>query len=194
MSTRRGRSLLGGLLLAVVAGPAWAQAWPHEQVGVPQALAPEARIAPPGEPGEPFVVSGTVFASDGKTPVEGVIVYAYHTDATGYYRPDESRSEPPRLRAWVRTGAAGRFELRTIRPGPYPGGGVPAHIHLVAWGSGIPRQEIEELRFDDDPLVTPAMRAASAKEGRFAGVRPVEKGSDGVQRCTYDIRLKTPAN
>jgi len=194
MSTRRGRSLLGGILLSVLAGPGWAQGWPHDQVGVPQQLSTEARIALPGEPGVPFLVSGTVFASDGKTPVEGVTVYAYHTDAKGYYRPDEKRSEPPRLRTWVKTGADGRFELRTIRPGPYPGGGVPAHIHFVAWGSGIPRQEIEELRFDDDPLITPALRAASAKEGRFAGVRPVEKGSDGVERCTFDIRLKTPAS
>jgi protocatechuate 3,4-dioxygenase beta subunit len=193
---RRGGSMSGrpswlaaGALLLGLAAASRAQDR-HDQVGVPRDLTPETRITPPDEPGDPFVVSGTVFGPDGRTPAEGVIVYAYQTDAKGYYRPDQKRGAPPRLRGWMKTGAGGRYELRTIRPAPYPNRSIPAHIHLVAWGPGVPRQEIEELRFEDDPLVTASARASAAKEGRFAAVRPVQKGSDGVLRCTYDIRLK----
>jgi protocatechuate 3,4-dioxygenase beta subunit len=186
--TGRPRWVAAGALLLALAPRTPAQ--DHDQRDVPRDLSAEARIAPVGEPGEAFVVSGTVFAPDGQTPAPGVILYAYQTDAKGYYRPDEKRGEPPRLRGWVKTGADGRFELRTIRPAPYPHRSIPAHIHFVAWGPGVPRQEIEELRFDDDPLVTAAARATAAKEGRFAAVRKVEKGADGVQRCHHDIRLK----
>jgi protocatechuate 3,4-dioxygenase beta subunit len=178
----------GAWLLAAAPG-AVAQELRHDQVGVPAQLSAEGRIAPADEPGTPFVVSGTVFGADGRTPAAGIVLYAYQTDAQGYYRPDEKRTEPPRLRGWVKTGADGRYELRTIRPAPYPNRSIPAHIHFVAWGPGVPRREIEELRFEDDPLVTAKVRAAAAKDGRFATVRPVEKGADGVDRCRFDIRL-----
>src|SRR5262249_6915652 len=47
-----------------------------------------ATIVPAGEPGDPLVVSGRVFALDGTRTVAGVVVYAYNTDKDGYYSPD----------------------------------------------------------------------------------------------------------
>src|SRR5262245_50045000 len=44
----------------------------------------EVRIDPPGEPGEPLVVRGTVKDRGGK-PVAHALVYAYHTSAKGWY-------------------------------------------------------------------------------------------------------------
>lgn len=85
-------------------------------------------IADAAEPGERMVLTGTVFGHDGK-PREGVTVYAYHTDAKGLYR-----TKPwgrPRLRGWANTDAAGRYELHTIKPGPYPMRRNPAHIHMT---------------------------------------------------------------
>lgn len=37
------------------------------------------------EPGEPLIVSGVIVAPDGRTPLEGIKLYVYQTDATGVY-------------------------------------------------------------------------------------------------------------
>jgi protocatechuate 3,4-dioxygenase, beta subunit len=149
----------------------------------------QARIAPADEPGEPMIVSGQVFNPAGREPVPGVVVYAYHTDIKGLYTPT-GQARPPRLRGWARTDEAGRYEFRTIRPAPYPGGGVPAHIHFYVSGAGYPRQETEELRFAGDRYLNAEIVDSSRRLGQFGGVRPLTRGADGVWRCTFDIRLR----
>jgi protocatechuate 3,4-dioxygenase beta subunit len=154
----------------------------------PGPLSWQSRIAPPGEPGEPLVVAGQVFDPEGRAPVAGVIVYAYHTDIKGLYTPTGAQ-RPPRLQGWARTDAQGRYEFRTIRPAPYPGDGPPAHVHFHLSGAGYPQQEAEELRFEGDPKVSRDIAELSRREGRFGGVRPVTRGPDGVWRCTFDMQL-----
>jgi len=86
----------------------------------PSEITWQAQIVKKGEPGEPLIVAGRVLAPDGTTPAGSVTVYAYNTDAEGYY--GENRKEyPPRIYGWMRTDAEGRFELSTIHPGCYPG-------------------------------------------------------------------------
>jgi protocatechuate 3,4-dioxygenase beta subunit len=102
----------------------------------PVSITWRAKITQANEPGEPLVVNGQVFAPDGKARAAGVTAYAYNTDAEGYY--GENHTEyPPRLYGWMKTDDMGRFELRTIRPGRYPGMHVPAHIHFALWGEDI---------------------------------------------------------
>lgn len=149
---------------------------------------PEARLAPEGEPGEPLRVEGLLFAPDGVTPASGVVVYAYQTDATGLY--SHRRGEPPRLRGWMRTDGNGRFSYRTIRPAPYPGGRIPAHVHHQLWGGGYPPQWSQDLLFEDDPLVGDAERARSEALGPFANVRPVERGAGSEALVKLRLRLK----
>ncbi len=108
------------------------QAAPSDVAQTPSHLESRGRIAPLREPGVPLVISGTVVAADGTTPVAGVVVYAYHTDAMGYYRKaqtGDTGERGPRLRGWVRTDAEGHFEFTTIHPAPYPHRDVPAHVH-----------------------------------------------------------------
>ncbi len=95
----------------------------------PASLASRARIVSTAEPGEPLEVAGQVFAPNGSTPVPGLTVYAYNTDAQGYYGENRT-AYPPRLYGWMKTDAAGRFELPTIHPRPYPGMQVPPHVHF----------------------------------------------------------------
>src|SRR5260370_10366279 len=47
---------------------------------VPAGITSHAEITQPGEPGEPLMVNGQVFAPDGKAPAAGVTAYAYNTD------------------------------------------------------------------------------------------------------------------
>lgn len=146
-----------------------------------------AAIAAEDEPGQRIVVSGQVFAPDGRTPAAGVIMYLYHTDQRGSYgfRPGVG----PRLQAWLRTDETGRYRYTTVRPGVYPSRTEPAHVHYQFWGSGVPAQWAPDLVFDDDPLVSTAVRERSRAAGRFAFVaRPEVR--DGVMHVRQDFRLK----
>jgi len=149
-------------------------------------------IAGANEPGQPLVFAGQVFAADGVTPAPDVIVYAYQTDATGQYHNDASRIA--RLHGWAKTDAQGRFEFRTIRPAPYPGRSIAAHIHFHIYGGGYPLQWTNELLFADDPLLTPEQKQASAALGKFENIRPVTSAADGIQRCTFNLRASKTTN
>lgn len=148
-----------------------------------------ATMAGPSEPGTRLVVSGTVYDKTGTKPVPGITVYAYHTDARGLYN-ERRENGNPRLKAYVKTDAQGRFELRTIRPGSYPGGGNPAHIHFELWGAGHPKQWVDSLHFSDDPYVTPKMREESRAKGAFATVLTPRRDAKGVLHVTMRIRLQ----
>jgi protocatechuate 3,4-dioxygenase beta subunit len=54
-------------------------------VGLPETVPSTARIAPPGEPGEPLRIEGTVMDRSGM-PAPGVIVYARHRAGPGRAR------------------------------------------------------------------------------------------------------------
>src|ERR1044072_4409740 len=47
------------------------------------------QIVAEGEPGDPLIVSGTIFAPDGRTPLEGINLFVYQTHPTG--RSEERR-------------------------------------------------------------------------------------------------------
>jgi protocatechuate 3,4-dioxygenase beta subunit len=142
------------------------------------------------EAGEPLIVTGIVYAADGKTPVEGIEVYVYHTDAAGYYRKGTTSSSNPRLRGTMRTNADGKYEFRTIKPAPYPGGRIPAHIHYVISGKGYEKQ-YDELQFEGDRwLKNEGKLSEQEKTNTFARVRPLTRDSNGVWRCVKDIKLK----
>ena len=158
---------------------------------------PPARIIipPPGEPGEPLVISGTVYKEDGGTPAAGVIVYAYHTNAAGIYpqrTPDDGTAQWRHgyLRGWMKTGADGCYEFRTIRPGGYPGSPDPAHVHMTVRGPGYPEFWIDGLWFEGDSRITPQMRQRLTNRGGFAPVINLTRDAGGVWRGVRDIRLE----
>jgi protocatechuate 3,4-dioxygenase beta subunit len=145
------------------------------------------------EPGTRLVVTGRVFAPDGVTPAPNVIVYAYQTDATGHYHSD-SKMGIARLHGWAKTDADGRFEFRTIHPGPYPGRQVPAHIHFHIYGGGYPLQWTPDLMFASDPLLRPAQISESAALGKFANIQATVRNVDGAEACTFNIRISKTSN
>ena len=176
-----------GVCLAVVAaGPPPTPAAPPDVTSV-------GTIAGSSEPGTRLSITGQVFAPDGVTPAGGVIVYAYQTDSNGEYRNDP-QTRIARLHGWAKTDAEGRYEFRTIRPGPYPGRNVAAHIHFHIYGGGYPLQWTPELQFADDPLIRSEQARSSAAMGKFANIQQTVRAADGTLHCTFNIRASATTN
>lgn len=165
---------------------------PCGSCNAPATIAWQGAIAPPSEPGERLVVSGTIYQPDGTTPAPGITLFVYHTDSRGHYN---TRDDPfdPRLYGWVRTGADGRYEFRTIRPGPYPALSTPAHIHVHVYGPGRPEWFIPEYWFAGDPLIPARDRDLPVRLGRFSPIVPLTRDGDGTWRGQRDIRLDRPS-
>ena len=157
-------------------------------------------IAGPNEPGERLVVTGRTL--DGMTPVTGVSLYVFHTDARGRYATDQPNGAAaelkPRLHGLLRTDAQGRYQYETIRPGFYNG---PRHVHYVVIAPGyVPR--LIDLWFDDDPMllarrqagypvIDDTVRALPACRTRpdCVVVSPVSQDVKGTWHAIRDIQM-----
>src|ERR1700733_5643598 len=52
-----------------------------DTLGIPAKI----KMVADSEPGEPMIISGTIYLPDGKTPAKAAILSVWHTDAKGYY-------------------------------------------------------------------------------------------------------------
>lgn len=161
-------------------------------VGLPESLEARARIAPQDEPGEPLRIEGTVRNRAGE-PVEGVIVYAYHTDARGIYPRDPdlrgtAAHRHGRLRAWAETGADGRYRFDTIRPASYPETTTPAHVHMHVLEPGCCTYYIDSIHFLDDPFLDAEERRRQ-DDGRGGSGLVTPEREDGVWAVERDVVL-----
>ena len=147
-------------------------------------------LDPPGEAGEVMQVTGRVTDASGQ-PVAGALVYVFHADSTGWYaRQGEMDERHPRLYAFLRTGADGRYSFRTARPGgyqkKYEGRLIPQHIHFDVSAPGKTTRRFQ-LVFKDDPRMDDHWTEWARKQN-FPAV-PVER-RDGLQHCVVDITLR----
>lgn len=158
----------------------------------PAEINPVAQLAPVGEAGEKLTLEGIVRGNDGK-PVKGIIVYAYQTNAAGIYPTDDrlrgqAVHRHGKLRAFARTDDAGRYRFASVRPGGYPRTEIPQHIHMHIIEPGRCTYYIDDVLFEDDPLLTPAARRSmSGGRGGVAIVMPRREG--GTWRVARDIEL-----
>jgi len=138
--------------------------------------------------GPKLLLTGKVYQPDGRTPAKNVLVYYYHTNTEGKYvhKPELPRSMPPNtegqthgyIRGWVKTGEDGQYEIYTVRPGQYPKFDDPAHIHLTVEEPNRAGYYIDDVVFDDDPLLTTQRRLKMENRGGTGVVRLVKK--DGL--------------
>ncbi len=158
----------------------------------PDTLSSRAAIVSADEPGEKLVISGTVYASDGKTPFAGLILYFYQTDLSGVYNRTTGSWRSPRLHGWIRTDANGRYELMTIKPGSYPNRRDPAHIHVTVKLPGAGARWLDAYLFEGDPFLSDAEKKQARNEGNFSPVLKLRKSDDGVLTARRDIILPAP--
>lgn len=161
--------------------------------GLPTTLHSSARIAPEGSPGQPMRIEGTVRDRRGQV-APGIIVYAYHTDASGRYPRDPTRTGPMafhhgRLRNWAQTDAQGRYRFDTIRPAGYPDSDLPAHVHMHVIEPGRCTYYIDDILFEDDPRLTAEKRRQSNRGRGGSGIATPTKDDSGTWVVTRDIEL-----
>jgi protocatechuate 3,4-dioxygenase beta subunit len=158
----------------------------------PDKLSWKTVIPPEKESGERLVISGKIYQPDGITPAEGMVLFVYHTDVTGYYNEKDDASHP-RLKGWMKIGADGKYEFRTIKPGAYTHRATPAHIHAHVYGPGYSERSIEDYWFEGDPRINEKeLKNAAGPSGHpFVVVVPLKREADGVWRGVRDIKLQS---
>jgi len=73
-----------------------------------------------GTTGQPARLSGRVLSTGGQ-PVAGAVLDLWQNDGSGFYAVQQPDVQPPdNLRGRYRTDADGRYDVRTVRPTPYP--------------------------------------------------------------------------
>jgi protocatechuate 3,4-dioxygenase, beta subunit len=137
-------------------------------------------------------IEGTVYQAGTRKPARDVIVYIYHTDPEGNYsNPLNETGWGKRhgsWRGWAKTNAEGKYKFYTLKPGSYPGSRNPAHIHMTIKEPDKSEYYIDDILFDDDPLLTKEERNRLRGLGGPGVVRPVQK-EKGYLSCRRDILL-----
>gem|GEM_PF-529767 len=142
-------------------------------LGMPAAVGSQARLAPAAAAGERLQIEGVVRDAQGHAAA-GVRVYAYQTDAAGVYpQPPWLAREATAhgaLRGWAQTDDSGAYRFDTVRPGAYPGGTEPQHVHMHVIEPGRCTYYLDDLVFADDPLRAAAKPRDPAKARGGSGI------------------------
>lgn len=176
------------LAAAPIASPVAARA---QSIHTAPADAPSrGNLAGAGEPGTRLTVSGRVLGENGQA-IAGASIYVYQTDAKGEYVPGSNGgSDRPRLLAYLRSDAQGRYSYATIRPGSYPNTRNPGHVHYEVSAQGA-ESRVYEIVFEGDPLIPQAFRDQA--RAPFGGVAIVTaRTSNQGLVVDHDVRLRTP--
>lgn len=155
-------------------------------------LAARLTLAGPDEPGDRLVWSGHVRDRQGRG-VAGIVLYVHQTDHRGRYPRNDATIDAHarrhgRLRGWVRSDADGSFRIDTVRPGGYPGTGIPQHIHVQVVEPGCATYLIDDLMFRDDPRLTPDLERRLAPGVGGSGVA-IPRREHGVWLVERDVVL-----
>ncbi|HSY76348.1 MAG TPA: protocatechuate 3,4-dioxygenase [Bacteroidia bacterium] len=150
------------------------------------------KLVSDSEPGEPMIISGTVYLPDGKTPAKNAILSVWHTDANGNYIKEGGGAgeDHPRIHGRMKTGPDGKYEFRTIRPGQYPSHTSPAHIHAHISAPDYPEYALAYY-FEGDNLITDQNRSKlNGYRGGTPSIITLIKDSTGVWIGHRDIILE----
>jgi len=96
-------------------------------------------------------LSGTIFGTDGKTPLNNVLIESWQCDEQEHY---DNTSDAYLHRGAVRTGKDGKYAFKTIVAVPYKDGDAwrPAHIHLRISSDQF-QDLVTQIYFKGDPHI-----------------------------------------
>ena len=177
---------------STVLGPFYAGGSPNREFG--------ASMVEYDDGGEAAIYRGTVRDEQGN-PLAGAMLDVWQNAATGFYAVQVPGEQPTtNLRGKYVTDDLGRFEIRTVRPVPYP---VPAdgpvgkllrdtgrhewraaHIHVKASNKGY--LSLTTHVFDRASKYLDSDTVFGVKESL---IRDFVPGPDGVLVCEYDMVL-----
>ena len=116
-----------------------------------------------------ILITGTVYRSDKITPADGIIIYMYHTNRQGLYEKREGLKGWGRrhgiFRGWTKTGKDGKYTFYSFRPASYPDNREPEHIHMTIKEPMYSPYYIDDILFEDDPLLTETIRRNRLNRG-----------------------------
>lgn len=151
--------------------------------------------------GEPAVLTGRVVDSDG-APIAGAVLDVWQNAATGFYAVQQPDVQPTtNLRGRYLSAEDGTYEIRTVRPVPYP---IPddgpvgrllrdtgrhpwraAHIHAKVTADGY--APVTTHIFDRRSEYLDSDTVFGVKDSLIQDFVP---GPDGVLVCRHDIVLE----
>ncbi|RMA41204.1 protocatechuate 3,4-dioxygenase subunit beta [Rhodophyticola porphyridii] len=163
-------------------------------------------FAAPGEAaiGPRIIVHGRVRDEAGRG-VAGALLEVWQANAGGRYRHKKESylaALDPNFGGCGRviTDTDGRYEFRTVMPGPYPWpNGMndwrPAHIHFSLFGAGFAQRLITQMYFEGDPLIAhcPIIGSISDPAAVGALVAPLDMARTvpmDARAYKFDITLR----
>ena len=127
-------------------------------------------------------VTGTIYQNDGTTPAPGVILYVYHTGQDGKYaiKGDEEgwARRHGYLRGWLETDREGHYSFYTLKPGIYPNGSSPAHIHPTILEPDGKYYWLGSYHFAGDSLLTDKEISPVSPRGGSSGILKLQQVGD----------------
>jgi protocatechuate 3,4-dioxygenase beta subunit len=154
--------------------------------------------------GPRIIVHGTVRDQFGR-PLPDTLIEVWQANAGGRYRhAKEGYIAPldPNFGGCGRcmTDAEGRYEFRTVLPGPYPwpngpNDWRPAHIHFSLFGRSFAQRLITQMYFEGDPLIPlcPIVGAIADRAAVERLIAPLDMGATlpmDARAYRFDITLR----
>lgn len=141
-------------------------------------------------------ITGTVFKLDGKTPVENVILYVYHTSRDSIYKPSENpigwEKRHGKYRGWLKTDVNGEFTFFSFRPAPYPQLRESEHIHIYVKEPNKIPYYIDNYTFMDDPTLSKEDIKSQRKRGGSGLINLTEQNGLLIGKRDIILGLNIP--
>jgi len=117
-----------------------------------------------------------------KPQQKNIILYVYHTNQEGIYKPKENpkgwEKKHGYVRGWVKTDEKGQYSFYTLKPAPYPNRSEPAHIHYTILEPNGKYYWLGSSRFKGNSLLTENEINPDSPRGGSTGLLHLKKEGD----------------